>query len=177
MSQVVIDPPASETDADVVIPTEQTTPKQVYADWPQPNDQRAQPWDSKKNGTVREDHDRLLDNPGSINDVAPVVISHSMPILSSGSGGEQSTFVRELARRLHILGYQTDIGTGNNPYGIVTQSVMGAVDQFRNDHNVEEDPGGFGGDNAKGRDKAASHIGPYTWEAIIRASERKLASA
>lgn len=174
-STAVATPPVTPPAAAAPPAATATTPAKAYADWPQSNDDRAQPWDAAKNGTSREDRDKLLDNPGSPNTVSPIVITHSMPILTAGSGGDQSWAVRELARRLHVLGYQTDVGTTNNPFATVTSSVLGAVEHFREEHNVEEDPTAFGGNTSAGRERARSHIGPWTWEAVIRASERKLA--
>lgn len=155
-------------------PAAAESPAKAYADWPQKGDDRAQPWDDRDNGTTREDRDELLDNPGAPNTVSPIVVGHSMPILTAGAGGEQAWAVRELARRLQVLGYQTDVGTTNNPFATVTSSVMGAVEHFREEHNVEEDPTAFGGNTAAARSRAATHVGPWTWEALIRASERKL---
>jgi hypothetical protein len=171
VSTVVIDPNAAPADSTVQVAA---SPRTVYADWPQKADERAQPWDHDKNGSSREDRDKLLDNPGTPNTVTPTV-SHSMPMLSSGSGGDSAWAVGELARRLHILGYHTDVGEGTNPFSVLTQSVMSAVERFREDHNVSEDPSGFGGNTAAGRARAGAHVGPWTWEAIIRASERELA--
>lgn len=174
MTEVVLPNGGTDTEATPVeVPAEQTTPRQAYADWPQPNDQRAQPWENE--GVSREDRDKLLDNPGTPDTASAIVIGHSMPILSSGSGGEQASFVRELGRRLNILGYTTSIGTNVNPWANCDESVMGAVERFREEHNVQEDPTAWGGNTAAGRQRADAHIGPWTWEAIIRASDRKLA--
>jgi hypothetical protein len=86
------------------------------------------------------------------------------PILTSGSGGEP---VNELASLLHELGYQTSISRGENSFSILDDSIMGAVQRFRSEHGVEEDPSGF-----RDRAEAASHVGPWTWEALLRATGR-----
>lgn len=173
MSTVVIDPQAAATTE--AAPA--ASVKSAYADWPQPGDEREQPWDHQKAGVTREQLDALHEEPGSPNTVSPIVIGHSMPVLSSGSGGDQSWAVGELARRLNVLGIKTSVGTAQNPFSILDQSVMAGVERFREEHNVAEDPTAFGGNTAAGRARAGAHVGPWTWEAIIRASERKLAEA
>jgi hypothetical protein len=162
----VTDPPA---------PAAEKSIKAQFADWPQKNDERKQPWDLSH--TSPSDRDELVNNPGTPNTVAPIVIGHSFPILTSGSGGDQAWAVRELGARLKTLGYETDIATGNNPYASLTSSVMSAVERFREDYNVEEDPSAFGGNNAASRARAANHVGPWTWEAIIRASDQARTAA
>lgn len=147
-------------------PTAEATPRQRYADWPQKGDQRPQPWDLDAVGIP--EHERRLD-PGAPDTVSPVVIRHSYPILSSGSAG---AVVNDLAARLALLGYQTDISQGANPFGVVTESVMNAVERFRDGYGVQEDPTAFGGNTENGRRRASAMIGPYTWEALVRASDR-----
>jgi hypothetical protein len=164
-------PPAG---AGAVIDQEQEqtlTPRQRYADWPQKSDQRAQPWDLDAVGISKADRDLA---PGAPDTVSPVVIRHSYPILTSGSGGAA---VAELASRLHLLGYPTDMARGENPFATVTSDVLSAVEKFREDHNVQEDPTPYGGNTDRSRGRAANTIGPYTWEAVIRASDRLLQAA
>jgi peptidoglycan hydrolase-like protein with peptidoglycan-binding domain len=144
------------------------TPRQAYADWPQKADQRPQPWDLDKVGISPAD--RVLAQ-GAPDTISPVVIRHSFPILTSGSA---SPAVGELAQRLQVLGYATDLSRGENPFGIVTQDIMSAVSQFREDHGVQEDPTPYGGNTEQSRARAANTIGPFTWEALIRASDRIL---
>jgi hypothetical protein len=141
---------------------------QQYADWPQKEDTRPQPWDLDTIGVPK--HQRELD-AGAPNTVSPVVIRHSYPILTSGSAG---AVVNELASRLHLLGYVTDISKGENPFAIVTDKIMSAVESFREDYGVKEDPTPYGGNTQSARDRAALTIGPFTWEALLRASERVL---
>lgn len=102
----------------------------------------AQPWESEDHGAE---------------------IHHSRrPTLSSGSGGEP---VAELASLLHELGYETSISHGENPFSVLDGSIMAAVERFRSEHGVEEDPSGF-----RDRAEAAQHVGPWTWEALLRAA-------
>ncbi len=144
----------------------QQTPRQAYADWPQKGDQRPQPWDHNKIGI-----EPVKLEQGAPDTVSPIVIRHSFPILTSGSA---SPAVGELAQRLQVLGYATDLSRGENPFGIVTQDIMAAVSQFREDHGVQEDPTPYGGNTEQSRARAANTIGPFTWEALLRASDRAL---
>jgi peptidoglycan hydrolase-like protein with peptidoglycan-binding domain len=148
----------------------QETPslRQQYADWPQKADTRAQPWDLDKLGVSQTE--RVLE-AGKANTVSPIVIRHSYPILASGSAG---SVVTELASRLNLLGYTTDVSRGENHYGVLTHDVMSAVEQFRQEFNVREDPTPFGGNTEQSRAKAAAIVGPFTWEAVLRASQRAL---
>jgi hypothetical protein len=103
-----------------------------------------QPWES-------ENHGAELHHTGK-------------PTLSSGSGGVP---VAELASLLHELGYETSVSRGENSFSILDGSIMAAVDQFRSEYGVEEDPSGF-----RSRAEAATHVGPWTWEALLRATGR-----
>lgn len=88
------------------------------------------------------------------------------PILTSGS---QDPTVTDLGGRLALLGYPNSVSEGTNPFGLVDQSVMGAVTAFRRDYGVTEDPTGF---NPASETNAAAHIGPWTATAIVLASDR-----
>jgi peptidoglycan hydrolase-like protein with peptidoglycan-binding domain len=149
----------------------QQTPRQAYADWPQKGDQRPQPWDLDAIGISLEA--RQLEK-GAPDTVSPIVIRHSFPVLTSGSA---SPAVGELAQRLQVLGYSTDLSRGENPFGHVTQDIMAAVSQFREDFGVKEDPTPYGGNTEQSRQKAANTIGPFTWEGLLRASDRLLQAA
>ncbi len=140
--------------------------RRQYADWPQRDDARAQPWDLDALGIAKAD--RELD-PGAPNTVSPVVIRHRCPALGSGEAGP---LVADLAARLQVLGYETSVARGDNPYAVLDHSVMAAVEAFRRDYGVEEDPTPYGGRNGKAEREAASYVGPYTWEALIRVSDR-----
>jgi peptidoglycan hydrolase-like protein with peptidoglycan-binding domain len=155
-------------------PTTTTTPpaavpppslRRQYADWPQRGDTRPQPWDLDALGVPRADRELA---PGAPDTVSPIVVRHRCRTLTSGEAGP---LVAELAARLHELGYPTSISRGENPYTVFDHSVMAAVERFRADYGVEEDPTPYSG--ARAADQAAAHVGPYTWEGIIRVSDRE----
>jgi peptidoglycan hydrolase-like protein with peptidoglycan-binding domain len=146
------------------------TPRQRYADWPQKGDQRPQPWDLDAVGIPPSERNLPA---GAPNTISPVVIRHSYPILASGSAG---AVVNDLAGRLALLGYPTDISQGQNPFGVLSDQVMSAVERFREDYGVQEDPTPFGGNTEKARQRATGIVGPYTWEALVRASDRAAAA-
>lgn len=139
---------------------------ECYCDWPNakaPSD-LPQPWDLRAQNLHREAE--LA--PGAANTIAPIVVSHRFPILSSGSADPG---VHVLGRALGALGFENTVSKGLNPFGAVDQSVMGAVHAFRSVFGVLEDPSGFGGHTPAGQAAAAAHIGPWTWEAVLRAAE------
>jgi len=151
---------------------EATVSLDQFKNWPTKDPSRdprdvPQPWDLDALGIPEED--RKL-KPGAPNTVTPVRIRHTHPTLTTGAQGPH---VGELARRLHTLGITTDIGTGANPYTVLNDTVLAAAQRFQEDYGVMEDPSAFGG-GEKGRAKAAEHVGPWTWEALIRASDRAL---
>lgn len=133
-----------------------------FDDWPRKGYSGPQPWEAVD--PFSEEARALHEDPGSPNTVAPIVLTHSHPILTSGSGGVE---VAELCQQLARLGYKTSVSRGENPFATLDPSVMAAVNQFRDDYGVREDPDGFGGEAA-----ARNHVGPYTWEALDRAVER-----
>jgi hypothetical protein len=142
-----------------------------YEDWPQEGGgDLPQPWDHRALGlhNAVRDHEEN-ERPGAPNTVSPIVIGHGRPILSSGSADPS---VHELGRILGDLGFSNSVSDGQNPYGSVDNSVMAAVMQFRDAYGVEEDPTGWGGNTPDGRARAAAHIGPWTWEAVLRAGRR-----
>jgi hypothetical protein len=126
-----------------------------------------QPWDHQAIGVDLAAVQAL--EPGQANTVTPVV-SHSYPILTSGSA---HPVVHELGRKLGDLGYANSVSRGANPFGNVDESILAAVDQFRSRHGVAEDPSGFGGATPAGRANAAAHIGPWTIEGILQAHDRR----
>lgn len=89
------------------------------------------------------------------------------PILTSGTAGAA---VEELCRLLAGAGYETSVSKGENAYSVYDPSVQAAVEQFRSDHDVEEDPSSFGAGD-QGRRLAAAHVGPETWTALLDAQE------
>jgi peptidoglycan hydrolase-like protein with peptidoglycan-binding domain len=153
-----------------VTPTEtasaKKTPRQAYKDWPKKGDERAQPWNLDAVGIAKSDREL---EPGARDTISPVVIRHSCPILVSGSA---DPIVADLGRRLDVLGYGNSVSEGANPFGIVDESIFNAVERFREDYGVEEDPTPYGGTTTAATLRAAQVIGPYTWEAVIRASDR-----
>lgn len=84
------------------------------------------------------------------------------PIITSGTAGPG---VVELCRRLAELGHETDVSRGLNPFAIYGPAEHAAVESFRADAEVEEDPEAFGG-----REEARAHVGPATWAALIEAT-------
>lgn len=142
------------------------TPRQRYRSWPSKGGfDGPQPWDLK---ALKIDPTDL--EPGERDTLSPVVIDHGLPILTSGESGAP---VLELAHRLADLGYPTSIARGQNAFNVYDDTVAQAVDLFRGEWGIEEDPHLFGGLHPAAREAAARHVGPYTWEALIRASDRE----
>jgi peptidoglycan hydrolase-like protein with peptidoglycan-binding domain len=81
----------------------------------------------------------------------------------------QGADVLDLAQRLAALGYPSTISKGVNPYNVLDESVIGAVRSFRRDYGVRDDPSGYSRDPDH---MADNWIGPWTSEAIRRASDR-----
>jgi hypothetical protein len=90
-------------------------------------------------------------------------IVHGKPQLTSGSDGQA---VIELGARLNALGYESSLSRGENPFAILDESVLDAVRAFRRDHGVREDPRGYTSES-----DADNHVGPFTWEALLAATE------
>lgn len=147
-----------------------------YADWPQRGGaELPQPWDHRAQGLRGVVRDFENDSrPGAPNTISPIVINHAKPILTHGSSDPA---VHELGRILGHLGFHNSVSDGANAYGAVDNTIMAAVHQFRDAYGVQEDPSGWGGDTPSGRESAAAHIGPWTWEAILRAGDRELTPA
>lgn len=91
-----------------------------------------------------------------------VVIDHRMPTLASGSDGPA---VLELGARLAKLGYESSVSRGENPFAILDPTLLDAVRDFRADFGVHDDYRTFADP-----DDAANHVGPFTWEALLRAT-------
>lgn len=141
-----------------------------FADWPTRGYDGPQPYDLKALGLEQAARDLLDDGePGAANTVAPIVVRPGLPMLVEGSQGDA---VRVLADCLRTLGYPTTISRGENPYNILDGSVTEAVASFRRDYGVQEDASAFSRDP---RNNAISHVGPWTQEALLRASEREAA--
>jgi peptidoglycan hydrolase-like protein with peptidoglycan-binding domain len=104
--------------------------------------------------------------PGAPDTISPIVPIHGRPMLTSGSAGDD---VVELGQKLGLLGYDNSISKGLNPNGVFDDSIAGAVDAFRRDYDVAEDPSQF---PRNARENAASHVGPWTWEGLLRVTKR-----
>ncbi len=98
-----------------------------------------------------------------------ITVGHDKPILASGSAGAA---VFELCGLLAELDYETDVTTGSNAFGVYSSAEATAVQRFRQDFGVREDPSGFGGESEESVRLAAAHVGPWTWEALLRATGR-----
>jgi peptidoglycan hydrolase-like protein with peptidoglycan-binding domain len=86
-------------------------------------------------------------------------------MLSAGMAGPE---VVELAAYLGALGYGTSISSGQNPHAIYDEGVAGAVRSFCTDYGVEEDP-------AVRRARTDDTVGPWVWEALVRAVHKRIA--
>jgi peptidoglycan hydrolase-like protein with peptidoglycan-binding domain len=121
--------------------------------------------------TATAERDRYADWPvkGGGDTVSPIVPRAGLELLTYGSQGPA---VRDLAVRLGELGYSNSISRGSvdNAFNVYDESVASAVEAFRRDYDVAEDPSQFGRDP---RASAISHVGPWTTEAILRASDRE----
>jgi hypothetical protein len=93
----------------------------------------------------------------------PPELTQNRLMLSSGMCGKE---VVELAALLGYLGYTTNINTGQNPHGVYDQGVSGAVEAFCRDYGVAEDP-------AILRARTPDTVGPWIWEALVRAVHSK----
>lgn len=130
--------------------------------WPSKEYDGPQPWDHDALNIPREERDQV----GSGRNTITPVISHPYPILTSGSAHQ---CVHELGRKLGDLGYPNTVSRGENPFGNVDQSVLGAVQTFRQQYGIQPDPSGFGGNTPAGRTAAEGHLDPWTVEGILRA--------
>lgn len=92
------------------------------------------------------------------------------PLLTSGTADPA---VHELGRALAELGYENSVSDGTNPYGVVDDTLLQAVNQFRRDNDVADDRDGIPGPVEEHR----RWIGPATWEAIAQALDDHQAKA
>jgi hypothetical protein len=142
--------------------------RDTYRDWPTKDFDGPQPWDLQELGLPRPGHDAPPLEPGARDTITPIVVPAGTPMLAPGTQGED---VRQVAVRLGELGYENTISRGNpdNAFYVFDDSVSAAVDSFRRDYNVREDPSSF----LRDRDQQASTIaGPWTVYAIVRASDK-----
>lgn len=135
--------------------------------WPSKDYDGPQPWDHDALNIPKEERDKVGSNR---NTVTPTV-SHTHPILTSGSAHHS---VHELGRKLGDLGYPNSVSRGENPFGTVDDTVLAAVHTFRSQYGVQPDPTGFGGNTPAGRANAEAHLDPWTIEAILRAHKREI---
>lgn len=93
---------------------------------------------------------------------------HTKTPLGPGAAGPA---VLELAQLLDGLGYPCDISEGRNAFCVFGNAELAAVKRFRDDYGVREDPSGFGG-GSEAAQLAERYVGPWTWEALLRASKQ-----
>ena len=145
---------------------EATQTRDLLDGWPSKGYDGPQPWDHDALGISKSDRDEIGSDP---NTVTPTV-THSYPILTSGSS---HPCVHELGRKLGQLGFPNSTSRGENPFGAVDQSILTALGGFRAAYGVQPDPTPFGGNSARGRQTAENHLDPWTTEAVLRAWENE----
>lgn len=90
-------------------------------------------------------------------------ITHNEPLLCSGSAGP---VVRRLVNLLAAAGHASNtIILGENPGGVLDQSVMADVRAFCKEQGVVE---------SSNLEISGDFVGPATWQAIYDAAERAL---
>jgi hypothetical protein len=139
--------------------------KTLLANWPTKGTDEPQPWDHGELGIKPGINAPELE-PGEPDTVSPVLPRVGLPMLTEGSQGDE---VRTLGLALGRLGYANSVSEGRNFFNVYDITLTAAVDGFRRDFGVEEDPSQFPRD---ARNNARSHAGPWTQEAILRAAER-----
>ena len=97
----------------------------------------------------------------------PPTLTQNHLMLGSGAAGEE---VVELASHLAYLGYGLSISVGQNPHQMFDDSIRAAVAAFCSDYGVAEDPKVL---QARTQDT----VGPWLWEALVRAVHKKAAEA
>jgi hypothetical protein len=95
----------------------------------------------------------------------PPALTQNHLMLSSGGAGDE---VVELAALLAHLGYGTSISAGQNPHAIYDSGVSDAVRAFCADYGVTEDP-------QVRQARTEDTVGPWIWEALVRAAHKKIA--
>lgn len=121
-----------------------------------------QPWDLKGHGLPQPGVTRDHLPGGQPDELSPVVVSHSKPILGPGTAGDA---VADLAGLLAKLGYSSSISQGRNHTYNFDDTVAAAVSMFKRDYHVVEDPSQF--PDAR---QAETLVGPWVWEAVLRAA-------
>lgn len=95
----------------------------------------------------------------------PPMLTTNHLMLSAGMSGPE---VVELAGLLAYLGYGTSISAGQNPHAIYDSGVSEAVRAFCRDYGVQEDP-------QVRQARTDDTVGPWLWEALVRAVHKKVA--
>jgi peptidoglycan hydrolase-like protein with peptidoglycan-binding domain len=95
----------------------------------------------------------------------PPALTQNHIMLSAGAAGPE---VVELAALLAHLGYGTSISAGQNPHAIYDTGVSDAVRAFCADYGVSEDPQVLAA-------RTPDTVGPWLWEALVRAVHKKIA--
>lgn len=125
-----------------------------------------QPWDLQAHGIPQPGVTRDFLPGGAADELSPVVVAHSKPILQPGTAG---TSVVELGQLLATIGYPNSISKGVNHAFSFDDTIMAAVDAFKRDFHVSEDPSQFPGVQVE------TTVGPWLWEALLRAAKLALA--
>lgn len=136
-----------------------------YQGWPSTEDEfkdKPQPWDLKSHGLPQPGVTRDYLPGGQADELSLVVIAHDKPLLTSGMAGEP---VHELAMLLANIGYPSSISKGQNPTYAFDESVQAAVNLFKREYHVAEDPSQF-----PVQHDPELYVGPWLWEALIRAN-------
>ncbi|HET7120306.1 MAG TPA: hypothetical protein VFI17_03520 [Solirubrobacterales bacterium] len=92
----------------------------------------------------------------------PPALAHDRRLLISGSAGDE---VLELCACLGRLGYETSVSRGENALAVFGAAERTAVERFRADYGVQEDPAIISA-------TTPDAVGPWTWEALFRLVNR-----
>jgi len=174
LEQLVSSGQLTATPPDAVIQAKVDDLRAVFADWPVeggklegvPDDEDGKPvhpWNLRDLGLPVPGVTRDFLPPGP-NLLAPIVVSHSHGTLIPGTAG---TEVEALGSLLGRVGYPNSISRGVNHAFAFDESLLAAVQSFRRDYHVQEDPSGFPPDH-----RPEIYVGPWTWEAIERVAAR-----
>jgi len=134
--------------------------------WPSRGYDGPQPWEHDELGIPAD----VRANIGTDRNTVTPVITHTLPILTSGSA---HPCVHELGRKLGELGFVNSVSEGRNHFGTVDPTILTAVSTFRQQFGVRPDPSAFGGNTPQGRATAEAHLDPWTIEAILKAHKRE----
>lgn len=141
--------------------------RQVFDTWPAKGPEFAdtpQPWDLQAHGLPQPGVTRDHLPPGEPDEISPVVVAHNKPLLTAGMAGDA---VADLADLLKKAGYSTSISEGHNHANAFDATIATAVNTFKRDFHVLEDPSQWPQDARM----AERFVGPYVWEALIRVAK------